>query len=319
MTSTRLNFAVIGGFVLLGLATLVTVLAVLAGRTGATDDYSTVYPNVTGLKYGSQVTFEGYPVGQVTAIEPTTEAGRRRFRVRLAIAQGWPIPEDSVASTVAAGLLAPMTIAITAGSSPTMLAAGGEIRAGSGRDLMSTVAGAAGTVDRLANGALLPLIDNLDRQVSAVGGLVDGDLRRLIGNADRLTASAAEAVPPLLADARAMTRDLARLGARLDAAASPERLAAIDRIIVNADRATASLARTSAQVESLSGESGQDLRIAVRELRLTSESLARHADAITQNLDSSAHHLNDLSRRLRANPSLLLRSPEAPADAEDAP
>lgn len=319
MTSTRLNFAVIGGFVLLGLATLVTVLAVLAGRTGATDDYSTVYPNVTGLKYGSQVTFEGYPVGQVTAIEPTTEAGRRRFRVRLAIAQGWPIPEDSVASTVAAGLLAPMTIAITAGSSPTMLVAGGEIRAGGGRDLMSTVAGAAGTVDRLANGALLPLIDNLDRQVSAVGGLVDGDLRRLIGNADRLTASAADAVPPLLADARAMTRDLARLGARLDAAASPERLAAIDRIIVNADRATASLARTSAQVESLSGESGQDLRIAVRELRLTSESLARHADAITQNLDSSAHHLNDLSRRLRANPSLLLRSPEAPADAEDAP
>ena len=40
------------------------------GRTGATDDYLTVYPNVTGLKHGSPVFYEGYPIGQVSAIEP---------------------------------------------------------------------------------------------------------------------------------------------------------------------------------------------------------------------------------------------------------
>lgn len=316
MTSTRLNLAVIGGFVLLALASLIVTLAVLAGRTGATDDYLTVYPNVTGLKYGSPVFYEGYPVGQVSAIEPLFDGARVRFRVRLAVVEGWKIPDDSVAATVAAGLLAPLTIAITAGHSPTMLKPGAEIRAGSSRDLMSTVAGAAGTVDRLANGALLPLVDNLDRQVTAVGGLLDGDVRKLVGNANRVAEAAAGTVPPLLADARAVTADLARISARLDGAVTPERLAAIDRILVNADRATQSLAKTSAAFEDLSGDSGQDLRIAVRELRLTSESLARHADAITQNLDSAAHNLNDLSRQLRANPSLLLRAPEPPAEAD---
>jgi len=316
MTSTRLNLAVIGGFVLLALVSLIVSLAVLAGRTGATDDYTAIYGNVSGLKYGSQVFYEGYPVGQVTKITPLFDAEKVRFRITLAIAQGWKIPADSVASTSAGGLLAPMTIAIKAGAGSAFLKPGDEIAAGSNRDLFATVAGAAGTVDKLANDALLPLFDNLDRQVTAVGGLLDDDVRQLIGNANRIAEAAAQTMPPLLADARAVTANLARVSQQIDGAITPERLAAIDRIIANADQATASLAKSSKALEALSGDSGQDLRIAVRELRLTSESLARHSDAITQNLDSAAHNLKDLSRQLRANPSLLLRAPDGEADAE---
>ena len=316
MTSTRLNLAVIGGFVLLALVSLIVSLAVLAGRTGATDDYSTVYGNVAGLKYGSPVFYEGYPVGQVTGITPLFDAGKVRFRVSLAISRGWQIPADSTASTAAAGLLAPMTIAIKAGSSADRLKPGDEIAAGQNRDLFATVAGAAGTVDKLANEALLPLFGNLDRQVTAVGGLLDDDVRTLVGNANRVAEAAARTVPPLLADARTVTTHLARVSQQLDGAITAERLAAIDRIIANADQATASLAQSSKALEALSGDSGHDLRIAVREMRLTSESLARHSDAITQNLDSAAHNLKDLSRQLRANPSLLLRAPDGEPEAE---
>lgn len=317
MTGNRVNLAVIGGFVLAALVTLVIVLAVLAGRTGATDDYTTVYPNVTGLKYGSQVFYEGYPVGQVVEITPLHDRARVQFRVRLAIASGWKIPEDSRASTAAPGLLAPVTISIAAGSSSTLLKPGAEIPAGTSHDLMSTVAGAAGTVDRLANDGLLPLFGNVDKQVTAVGSLLDGDVRRLVNNANRVAEAAATTVPPLLADARAITEHLRAVSRQLDGAITPQRLAAIDRIIVNADRATTSLARSSQALEALSGDSGDDLRVAVRELRLTSESLARHADSITQNLDSASHNLKDLSRQLRANPGLLIRSGAAEPDAED--
>lgn len=316
MNPTRLHFAVIGGFVLLALVSLIVSLAVLAGRTGATDDYQVVYGNVAGLKYGSPVFFEGYPVGQVTAITPQPQAGAMRFRVRLAIARDWQIPADSTASTSAAGLLAPMTIAIKAGQSATLLKPGDDIPAGSNRDLFATVAGAAGTVDKLANDALLPLFGNLDRQVTAVGSLVDDDLRRLLDHANQVAEAAAVAVPPLLADARTATRRLARVSEQLDGAITAERLAAIDRIISHADQATASLAKSSQALEALSGDSGADLRIAVRELRLTSESLARHSESITQNLDSAAHDLKDLSRQLRANPALLLRASAADADQE---
>lgn len=317
MTSHRLNLALIGGFVLAALATLVIALAVLAGRTGATDDYSTVYPNVTGLKYGSQVFFEGYPVGQVVDIKPLHDEARVRFRVTMAIASGWKIPEDSRASTAAPGLLAPVTIVIAAGSSPNLLKPGAEIPAGTNRDLMSTVAGAAGTVDRLSREGLMPLFGNVDRQVTAVGALLDGDVRRLVNNANVVAEAAAKTVPPLLADARAVTDNLRAISQQLDGAVTPERMAAIDRIIRNADQATASLAKSSQALEALSGESGEDLRVTVRELRLTSESLARHSDAISQNLDSAAHNLKDLSRQLRANPGLLIRGGgAADADAE---
>lgn len=316
MTSSRLNFAVIGGFVLLALVSLIVSLAVLAGRTGATDGYSTVYPNVSGLKYGSQVFYEGFPVGQVVEIEPITDDARVKFRVRLAITRGWKIPEDSIASTAAAGLLAPQTVTIAAGSSATMLKPGAEILAGKSRDLFSTVAGAAGNVDRLTNEGLLPLFGNLDKQVTTVGGLLNDDVRKLVANANVVAEAAAKTVPPLLNDARTISASLSKVSQQLDGAVSPQRLAAIDHIIVNADKAVASLAQSSAALEALSGDSGEDLRIAVRELRLTSESLARHSDAITQNLDSAAHNLKDLSRQLRQNPALLLRGSGIDPDAE---
>lgn len=314
MTSTRINFALIGAFVLAALASLLIVLAVLSGRTGDTDAYTVVYPNVTGLKYGSQVFYEGYAVGQVIDITPLDDQSRVRFRVTLAVAAGWKIPEDSQASIAASGLLAPVTVTIAAGSGSRLLTPGQEIQAGSSRDLLSTVAGAAGTVDRLANGGLLPLLGNVDRQVTAVGSLLDGDVRRLVGHAGTITEAAAKTVPPLLDDARRLTASLSAVSQRLDGVITPQRLQAIDRIIDNADHATASLARSGAALEALTGDSGDDLRIAVRELRLSSESLARHAEAITQNLDSASHNLNDLSRQLRANPGLLIRNSAAVED-----
>lgn len=63
MNGGKLNYVVVGAFVLAMLVALVVSLAVLMGRTGATDDYYAVYRNVTGVKFGTQVLYEGYPIG----------------------------------------------------------------------------------------------------------------------------------------------------------------------------------------------------------------------------------------------------------------
>jgi phospholipid/cholesterol/gamma-HCH transport system substrate-binding protein len=112
VTSFKVNFAVVGAFVLAGIVTLVVALAVLAGRTGPTDPYYTIYANVAGLKFGSQVLFEGYPVGQVDRVTPILDAGRPRFRVDLSIARGFAIPADSVARSEASGVVAPPPLAL---------------------------------------------------------------------------------------------------------------------------------------------------------------------------------------------------------------
>ena len=48
------NFVVVGTFVITMLVALITWIALLSGRTGATDDYHIVYDNVMGLKTGVQ-------------------------------------------------------------------------------------------------------------------------------------------------------------------------------------------------------------------------------------------------------------------------
>lgn len=308
MTSNRLNLAAIGAFVLVAIASLVYVIALLAGRTGSTDAYYTVYGNVAGLKFGSQVFYEGYAIGQVTGIEPMQQDGQLRFRVNLAIAEGWRIPEDSVAQAASTGLLAPQVISIRAGQSKTALAPGALIAPGQGQDLFSTVSGAAGSVNRLTNDALLPLLANLNQQVTAIGGLLDGDVREFVGHANVIAASVAQDLPLVLRDARTASSHVASLTEQLDRTLTPERLASLDRILGNADKTTASLAKTSAALEQLSGDGSEDLRVAVRELRYTSESLSRHAESISQNLDSATRNLQELSRRLKQNPGLLIRN-----------
>jgi len=308
MAPSRSNFVIIGAFVLVAVISLVATLAVVAGRTGATDRYYTVYPNVAGLKYGTQVFYEGYQIGQVTAISPDRDSDQIRFKVELAVTRGWKIPADSTANSISSGLLAPQVIAINAGKSNAALKPGDTISAGHAADLFSTVTGAAVSVDRLTNQALLPLFGNLDKQVDAVGDLLDHDVRRLVGNANVAVAAAAQDLPPMLHDARVASAGLAQLSTRLNEAVTPDRLQALDRILANADHAVASLAHSSAALERITGDNAADLRIATRELRQTLENLSRHSDAITQNLDATARNLEELSRNVRDNPGLLLRN-----------
>ena len=89
MKDSRINYVVVGGFVSVMIVVFVFIISILAGSTGSTDKYYTVYNNVGGLKYGTQVLCEGYQIGQVDSIEPMfsptmlsspSDAGRRAWR-----------------------------------------------------------------------------------------------------------------------------------------------------------------------------------------------------------------------------------------------
>ena len=127
MRKHSLNYVLVGLFVVAMLAAAVVSVALLSGRTGATDRYFVVLDNVADLKFGTQVRYEGYPIGQVERIEPFAEGGRMRFRIEASVRAGWRIPVDSVARIGSSSFLAAKTIDIQSGIKAELIAVGGEI------------------------------------------------------------------------------------------------------------------------------------------------------------------------------------------------
>ena len=127
MKNNRLNYVVVGSFVLIILVGLVASVAALTGRTGATDDYFAIYNNVTGVDFGTRVLYEGFHIGQVEKVSPIEDQRRVKFRVDISISAGWKVPEDSVAEIVSSGLLAAVTINLKAGEKSELLQPGARI------------------------------------------------------------------------------------------------------------------------------------------------------------------------------------------------
>lgn len=319
MTSTKLNLALVGGFVLAGVLSLVLVLVLLAGRSGKTDSYYTVYANVAGLKFGSQVLFEGYPVGQVENIEPIQEATRTRFRVDLSITAGWKIPVDSIARPVSPGVLAPQTISIVAGKSTQTLAPGAMIKPAGGVDLLSSISSAAGNFDELTDTGLLPLLENLNKQVSTLGEILEKDLRPMARDLNVIVKATAEHWPNIVRQTDHATADLARASQRIDQFASPQRIASVDHMIDNIARTAESLRMATDKVDGLVRHGGDDLLVGLEDFRYVMDTLARHAEPAGHNADLTMRNLREFSNELRQNPGVLLRGRNDSTDATAPP
>ena len=106
MRSGKINYLIVGSFMLISLVTLLIITVVLSGRTGETDRYFSIYYNISGVQFGTQIVFEGYPIGQVIEVTPIKVNGRMKFRVDFDVMEGWQIPQDSEVEIAAPGILA---------------------------------------------------------------------------------------------------------------------------------------------------------------------------------------------------------------------
>lgn len=314
MTSTRINLVLVGGFVLACLVSLVVALALLAGRTGATDRYFTEYANVSGLKFGSQVVFEGYPVGQVEAIEPIQEGTRTRFRVELSVAHGWKIPDDSIARPTSPGVLSPQMISIVAGKSQSWLQPGSMIKPAGGVDILSSISSAAGSFGELTDTGLLPLLENLNRQVSLLGEILEKDLRPMAQDAKVIVGATAERWPSIARQADQATAHLAAASGRFDQFLSHERVASIDRLVENVGETSQSLRRASEELEKLAVAGGEDLLVGLQDFRFLMTTLARYSEPIGNNVQETTRNTREFTNQLRQNPGVLLRGRDERTD-----
>ena len=97
MKRENINYVVVGSFVLIVVACFFVFLYQISGSSGPTDKYFATYKNVTGIKFGTPVSFEGYQIGQVEEIIPIRQDGKTNYRLVLSIQEDWPVPQDSIA------------------------------------------------------------------------------------------------------------------------------------------------------------------------------------------------------------------------------
>ena len=298
MYNKRFNYVLVGVFVTAMLVATVVSVAILTGRTGPTDRYNLVLDNVADIKFGSQVRYEGFPIGQVEDISAIDEGGRTRFQVALSVKQGWRIPDDSVARIASSSFLAAKTLDIAAGQSKQMLAPGDRIASGGPNDMFTTMSAAATKLTALSETSIKPLLETLQSLASTVDRDTPRITEKLVSFTTQLDALLGP-VQRLLAD---------------------ENIAAVERTIHNTETMTSTLSQASqnlatamaraqhlaANLDTLVETNSPDIDRTLQDLHYTLGSVARNIDTIVHNLDGTTRNMNEFSRLIRTNPGLLL-------------
>jgi len=322
MNTARINYVAVGVFVTAALIGLVMTVAMLTGRTGATDRYFAVYKNITGVKFGTQVMYEGYPIGQVETVTPVKVGGAMKFRADFEITEGWNIPDDSLARIGASGLLSAITINIDAGTSPIASRPGSEVRAQEASDLFKVMSGVAGEISNLAENDIRPLlatmntaVGNFAITVETVGDLLDEDGQQMIkrfaamaNDLSVLVVDLNERLPRIAENVDISTANFAGLSQDLNQTRTQ-----VDQVLdsVNAlmDVADTVLGRADALMltsTAMVGDNRVDIRTSIEDLKRVTGSLARYIETVNQNIEGTSRNMYEFSREIRQNPGVLL-------------
>jgi phospholipid/cholesterol/gamma-HCH transport system substrate-binding protein len=311
-------FLALSGFVLLG------GLGVLVGvRVGETfDRYTVRYKiSVSGLEIGAPVKYNGVRVGKVAGIRVNPD-DVSQILVALDVDHATPIKADVRATVTSVGITGLKYIDLTLGSNQARtLPSGSEIQAGeSDLDFLTNKAQVISERVDLLLGQIIELTraDNIRRvdrildDVSVVTSGVRERTDRLLLKAETLLDDLDVAVRETTETAAALRADLARVTASATGV--------LDRKLVEdvSTRASALLASVQRKVEGgLVDEVLRFVRDATRKagtlLDNVNLTVVQSQDDVNRGLSQmleTIENLNDFSRMLREDPSVLLRGAE---------
>jgi phospholipid/cholesterol/gamma-HCH transport system substrate-binding protein len=320
MRSHFLNYTVVGVFVSAMIAALIAVIISLSGRTGPADRYSVVFDNVTDMKYGSAVRYEGYPIGEVVSIEPERKDNHYQFRVFVDLKKGWQVPKDAVARISASSFLAAKTIEITGGRSAEMIAAGGEIPGGSPADMFSLMSSVAAEIGDLSNSSLKPMLAKISEMIDKIGTSTEGNLNELFSSLNAIAKNVQDHTPQITSDLSRFTAQMNAEMGQIDKMLSDRNIGQISQALEHIQLASANAQSATNDLKSLSQQANKlavqltglvdnntkNVDKSVSDLAYILRTLSQNIDAITHNLEGSTRNMNEFSRLIRQNPGLLL-------------
>jgi len=328
MRRDNINYLTVGVFVVAMVAGLFVVLYQITGRTGPSDQYHTFYSNVSGIKYGTGVYYEGYPIGQVEALTPVSDPeGGTRYRVDLSVQEGWEIPADSVARIIASGLLAAVSIEIEEGESEEMLEPGDRVAGQDHVNLFAAISDIAAHFGDLSDRGIKPVLENLDRRISELSTeYTDLSVSTIRPFVDALRERMGD--PRMWSDLRSSITNLERTAEGMAEMVDGENRAMVKAILGNTRNASLGLDELMTRIEdtrmrmnvlledvdALVMDNADPLRStvsgaerAIGDLEYSVQEISNHIDAVMYHLEGSVRNVNEFTRYVRENPSALIR------------
>lgn len=320
MQNRSLNYSLLGLFVIGMLAAAIGTTVALSGRGGAHDRYVVQFDNVADIAFGSQVRFEGFPVGQVEEIRPVVRDGATVFDLDIGVREGWRIPDDSVAVIGSSTFLGAKTVEIRRGASKTALDPGARIASAPPADMLAAMSRIAGEFGDLSRDGLRPMLSRMAGLVAHADDLLANDLAQLVRSLNRLTAGPHGEVPQIVSELLSFTRELNATLASMQGMLSESNVARVGNSVENVERVSRrfveigdSLEGTLRQVNAIVANvdhmvQSNEGRVsgALRDTQYVLHSLARNIDNFNHNISGTARNMNEFSRLIRQNPNLLL-------------
>ena len=296
---TRANHLWVGAVTLVLLAALAAFIVWIARLgQGDLDEYDIFYnQSVSGLANGSQVTFAGVPVGQVTEIALAKD-NPEFVRVRIKVRQDVPILVGTQA-TIQASFTGVSTILLDGARKDNPPITCETTACPEGRPVIPPGRGGFGEI--VANAPLLlERLATLTEQLNVILGPDNqAEIAGILRNTNRLTAGLADASPELTQNLKDFRTTLAELNQTLDAveklAITPtgvlykegEPLARqLRETLLGANNALASLSATL-----------EDTRPAARQLRTTT---LPAAEATLEDLRATSRSLRTITEKLES-------------------
>ena len=310
MRDSRKNYVIVGIFLLSLLAALLVWLAVLSGRTQATNPYYIEFDNVMGLTEGAQILFEGLPVGQIEEIVLTRQPGASIYRLNVSIREGWEIPDDSMAVITQAGFLSAIVVDIHEGTSQQMLVPGDQIPSLGTTNILATMSSVASKIGELSDTSLKPLLDNLTEGTSSLNDL-------------------SKDVPIILENVKTFSIELNNTTNRLNAFLD-RNMGRVDTILVDVETASGNISDLTADfrqtgkrldkllvsTNNLISKNRAEIDHSVADLHHTLEVVASHVQEISYNLEATTRNMNEFTAEIRRNPGIIIRGRERNEDLE---
>ena len=300
MKRDNMNYLLVGIVVVAAFVLFLATLTMITGRSGGTTDYYSHYHNVSGLRFGAPVFYEGFRIGQVGKIEPERSDKGVSFKVELSVRKDWPIPKDSLARMTSTGLLADVAIGITEGVSKETAAPGSELRGSESADIFAAMNELASQITILTRDQIAPLIKNLSQHVDSIASVIDKN------------------TPELVEQSKVLLSRLNVASDSMNDLLKPENRAALSAVLANTRDLTKELKGTQqklddaiAQLGSIAKENRPGVRESVDNLRAILTALSGRTESIMQHLEVASRNFDEFAREVRKNPNRLLIAPKA--------
>lgn len=270
------------------------------------DIYYIRYENssVTGLQIGGPVKYRGIGIGRVDDISIDSES-ITDIVVTVSIKSGTPIKGDMTASLIPIGITGLVQIEITGGTQEAeILESGSFILSG-----LSTLESISGKAEVLANKfeILLNNLNNITNEENTKR------LQNIIANVDTIIDANQSSISNTVSSLEAISKDFEQIAENtkslLERLDTIMKSGQVEKIVINTEKITSELANSDIK----------QLMADIHKLTIDANDAISHIDAThlesrqdlldtIESLKETIDYLNDFSRQISEDPSLLIRS-----------